>query len=160
MSFNYTNAQSEHTLVAHVGIGGGGTALMFLPTGSVYPLFNSPHPVDVSGMELAVALVGESATTITQVLASAASTLEMLFFDMGTTATGGTTNPLAAGDNFSNTVTGGYTVHQAFKADGTSTTDLDADDWVTLGIIANATGIAGALQVGAVFIHGIPGDVN
>lgn len=162
MSFPVMNAQVNHSLVTHVGIGGGGSALPFLSTGVYYPQFNVPAPVDVTGMELAVGLLAEAATTVGQDMASGASTFEVTFFDMGTTATGGTTNVLGGADAFSNTTAGGYTVHEARKTDGTSTTDLDADDWVSLGIIANATGAAGAgaLQVGAAFIYGVPGDIN
>ena len=159
MSFPVMNAQVAHSQVIEV-LGDSATALPFLSTGTYHPQFNVPAPVDVTGMELAIALLYESATTITQVLASAASTLELTFFDMGTTATGGTTNVLGGADAFSNTTTGGYTVHEAKKTDGTSTTDLDADDWVTLGIIANATTIAGSVHAGAAFIYGVPGDIN
>ena len=161
MSFPIMNASTEHTLVTHVGIGGAGSALPFLSTAVFHTLFNIPAAVDVTGMELAVAMLAEAATTITMDIASGASTVDFKFFDMGTTATGGTTNILAA-DVFTNTPTGGYTVHEARKTDGTSTTDLNADDWVTLGIIANATGVTGvgAMFAGAAFIYGVPGDLN
>jgi hypothetical protein len=113
-------------------------------------------------LELAISLVTEAGTTETQDLASGASTLELTFFDYGTTATGASTSVLGGADAFSNTPTGGYTVHQGKKTDGTSTTDLDADDWVALGVVANATGVAfpGAIIAGAAFIYGIPGDIN
>ena len=159
MSFPVMNAQVNHSQMIEV-LGDSATAIPFLTVDKYHPQFNVPAPVDVTGMELAVALIYESATTVGQTLASAATTFVMKFFDMGTTATGGTTNVLGGADAFSNTTTGGYTVHEAKKTDGTSTTDLDADDWVTLGIIANATTIAGSVHAGAAFIYGVPGDIN
>ena len=162
MAFPSNNAMTQHTLVTHVGIGDAGSSHTFLPTGTYWPVLNVPGVGDVTGMELALAMVAEAATTVTQDLASGASTVELTFFDMGTTASGGTTNVLGGADAFSNTTSGGYTAHEAKKTAGTSTTDLDTDDWVTLGIIANATGVAGvgAVMAGANFIYGKPGAIN
>ena len=60
------------------------------------------------------------------------------------------------------TTSGGYTVHEAKSDTGTSTTDLDASDWVTLGIIANTndnTGV-GSAQTQVSFIYGKPGAID
>lgn len=138
-------------------------AHFFLPTGTVYPLFATPAVIDVTGMEFALALVGESATSQAQDLASGASTWEVAFMDMGSTATGGTTNVLGGADGFSNTRTGGYTVHEGISGVvGTSTTDLDADDWTVLQVINNATGAdgVGTIIAGANFVHGKPAAIN
>ena len=162
MSFSIMNANVVSTFVGDVGIGGADTPFMMLPTGNAYPLFSTPGVVDVTGMEFAIAMLAEAATTVTQDLASGASTVELTFFDMGTTATKATTNPLAGADAFSNTAAGGYTAHEAKKTAGTSTTDLDADDWINLGVIANATGVAGvgAVLAGVNFVYGKPGAIN
>lgn len=138
-------------------------AHLFLPTGNVYPLFASPAVIDVTGMEFALALTGEAATTQAADLASGASTWEIAFLDMGSTATGGTTNVLGGADGFSNTRTGGYTVHEGISGVlGTSTTDIDADDWTVLQVVANATGAVGvgSIVAGVNFIHGKPGGIN
>ena len=59
----------------------------------------------------------------------------------------------------SNTRAGGFTTHEAVSASPSGTTDLDADDWLNLNVVANATDIAGVVQVQAKFIHGIPGAI-
>ena len=160
MSFPVMNAQVNHSQMIEV-LGDSATAIPFLTVDKYHPQFNVPAPVDVTGMELAVALIYESATTVTQVNAGgAATTFVMKFFDMGTTATGGTTNVLGGADAFSNSADGGYTVHEAKKTNGTSTTDLDADDWVTVAPTANATALVGSVTAGAAFIYGVPGDIN
>ena len=160
MSFPVMNAQVNHSQMIEV-LGDSATAIPFLTVDKYHPQFNVPAPVDVTGMELAVALIYESATTVTQVNAGgAATTFVMKFFDMGTTATGGTTNVLGGADAFSNSAAAGYTVHEAKKTDGTSATDLDADDWVTVAPTANATALVGSVTAGAAFIYGVPGDIN
>ena len=162
MAFPSNNAMTQHTFLTHVGIGDAGSSHTFLSTGTYWPVANVPGVVDVTGMEFAIAMLAEAATTVGQDLASGASTVELTFFDMGTTATKATTNPLAGADAFSNTAAGGYTAHEAKKTAGTSTTDLDADDWIKLGVIANATGVAGvgAVLAGVNFVYGKPGAIN
>jgi len=96
-----------------------------------------------------------------QTTANGASTVEIVWGDGGTTATlDPGANLLEGGDIFSNTRTGGFTVHEGVRGAGTSTTDLDADDWVTLHIVANATQVAGAVQTGMSFVYGKPGAIN
>ena len=161
LGFPVINAHVQALQLTNVGIGGGGTALMFLPTAIQYPLFSTPGVVDVSGMELAVALHGTAATTPAQTTGSAASTVELVFADAGTTATAdGGDAPLHDGDKFSNTRAGGWTTHEAVMANATSTTDLDADDWVSLEVVANATALVGQIGVKAAFIYGKPGAIN
>jgi hypothetical protein len=144
------------------------TSQLYLLTGAVYPLFSTPAIVDVSGMEFALGLLQDATATadptvVLQSIASGASTVEILFGDGGTTAT---TDPganyLTNADDFSNTVAGGYTAHGARVAAGTSTTDLDADDWVSLEAVANITGAAGigAVVAKTAFIYGKPAAIN
>jgi hypothetical protein len=129
-----------------------------LSTAKEYPLFSVPHAVDVSGMELGLAFVAAANTLLTQTIASAASTLEIVIGDAGTTGTGNAA--IMGGDDFSNTRADGFTLHEAIKASPSGTTDLDADDWLVAGIIANATDLAGAVQVSSAFIYGIPGAIS
>ena len=130
MAFPSNNAMTQHTFLTHVGIGDAGSSHTFLSTGTYWPVANVPGVVDVTGMEFAIAMLAEAATTVGQDLASGASTVELTFFDMETA--------------------------------GTSTTDLDADDWINLGVIANATGVArvGAVLAGVNFVYGKPGAIN
>ena len=161
MSFAAVNRHIVSTQVIEVAEGAG-TTISFLATGSHYPIFETPGVVDVSGMEFHIGILRSGATAVTQVLASAGSTFALVFGDAGTTATGdtGADNVLTNEDDFSNTLTGWYTVHQARKAGGTSTTDLDADDWVNIQAVANATGLVGSVIAGAAFIYGKPGAIN
>lgn len=162
MSFPEVNAHVISTLMTAIELGAAGSAHPMLPTGIQYPLFNTPGVVDVSGMEFAVAMQAEASTGLTQDLASGASTVEFQFGDAGTTATQtASANHLINSDDLSNTRTGGYTVHEAVTSVGTSTTDLDADDWVNLHVVANATGDAGvgAIQVKAAYVYGKPGAI-
>ena len=131
---------------------------LYLSTAKEFPLFSVPHAVDVSGMELAMAFVQSANTVLTQTIASAASTLEIVVGDAGTTGTGNTA--IMGGDDFTNDRDGGFTLHEAVKASPTGTTDLDADDWLVAGIIANATNLAGAVQMEGAFIYGIPGVIS
>ena len=134
----------------------------FLATVVQIPIFSTPGVVDVSGMEFAVAMVAEAATTETQDIASADGTLKFQFGDTGTTATGTASgNHLLNATDLTNSRDGGWGVHEAVMAVGTSTTDLDADDWVTLHTVANATGVggAGAVTVRAHFVYGKPGAI-
>lgn len=126
-----------------------------------YPILDIPAVVDVSGMEFGMTVLLGGGSTATQTIASGASTVEMIFSDSGST---GTTTPadLHGGDTFSNTVTGGWTVGLVRTGLGTSTTDLDADDVVSLHVVANLTGAAGIGQVGlkVAFIYGKPGAIS
>ena len=63
MAFPSNNAMTQHTLVTHVGIGDAGSSHTFLPTGTYWPVLNVPGVVDVTGMELALAMVAEAADT-------------------------------------------------------------------------------------------------
>ena len=130
---------------------------LYLSTAKEFPLFSVPHAVDVSGMDLAMAFVQSANTVLTQTIASAASTLEIVVGDAGTTGTGNTA--IMGGDDFTNDRDGGFTLH-AVKASPTGTTDLDADDWLVAGVIANATNLAGAVQMEGAFIYGIPGGIS
>ena len=164
MAFPTMNAMVASTEVYDIA-NNAATSHAFLPTLAVFPIAPVPGVVDVSGMEMHVALVIGLGTATdgskVQTTASGASTVEIIFGDGGTTATadpGGAL--LEGGEAFSNTVTGGFTLHQGFKGVGTSTTDLDADDWVSLQALANTTALVGAVTAGFAFVYGKPGAIN
>lgn len=128
-------------------------------------LFQVPAVVDVSGLELAIAMVVDASTGLTQTIASGATTLTFKPYDGNTNASAATdNNELFAAEDFSNSNTGSSSftvVHGAMRAVGTSTTDLDADDWVNIDIL-NPTGAGGfgVGQVSAAFIYGKPAVIN
>ena len=157
MSFPYMNEDSVS--VTLVDLGGTATPqLGLLP--QAFPAFEMARPMDVSGMELAIAVGHDASTGVTKSIASGTTTVVFKPYDGGTSATNATgTNNLFAVTDFSNSITGGWTVHQARKAVGTSTTDLDADDWVNLDVAANLSGTGGFGEVvmSAYFIYGTPG---
>ena len=128
-----------------------------LSTAKDYALFAVAHAVDVSGMELAIQFSAAANTLLTQTIASGASTLSLIVVDAGTAASGAAA--IQAGTDFNNNKEGGFTTHEAVSASPSGTTDLDADDWLNLNVVANATDIAGVVQVQAKFIHGIPGAI-
>ena len=135
------------------------TGIWELSTAKNYAMFAVPHAVDVSGMELAIVNIQGPNTLLTQVIASAASTMELVVVDAGTANSGAVA--IQSGDDFSNTRDGGWLQHQAVVASPSGTTDLDANDWLGLNIVANATGTTGigVLQIQASFVHGIPGGI-
>ena len=140
-----------------------GTSMFSLATTLQYPFMSVPAVVDVSGMEFALVNMQEAATGIGQSVASGASTVEFQFGDMGGTATGAASgNHLINPDDLSNTLAGGWTLHEARFAVGTSNTDLDADDWVGLHSVANLTTTAGigSATIRAHFVYGKPGSIN
>ena len=128
-----------------------------LSTAKDYALFAVPHAVDVSGMELAIQFSAAANTLLTQTIASAASTLELVVVAAGTAASGAVA--IQSGDDFSNTRAGGFTTHEAVSASPSGTTDLDADDWLNMNVVANASDIAGVVHFQAKFIYGIPAAI-
>lgn len=130
-----------------------------------YPIFEVGGVVDVSGMEMAIATHIDSTTGNVQTIPSGTTTVVFKPHD-GNTNGGGATdnNEMFAVTDFSNSATGAssWTVaHGAMHAVGTSTTDLDADDWVNIDVAVNTTGVGpGALQVNAYFIYGKPVTLN
>ena len=163
MSFAVMNAFVVSSQVFDID-DNGGTTSPSLATVQQYPIFCAPGVIDVSGMEFHMAIHRgvATATVVAQAMASAASTVSVVYGDAGTTATGDAgANIMVGGPQFSNgAVDGGWQAHQAVKAAGTTTTDLDADDWISLQAIENATGLLGAVQGGAAFIYGKPGAIN
>jgi hypothetical protein len=132
---------------------------------SGYSLFEVPAVVDVSGMEFGISVLIASGSVVppNTTIASGASTVELLFADLGATGTAaGSTNYLTNADDFSNTVTGGWTTGLMRTAGGTSTTDLDADDVIGIQSVANLTTVGGIGTAGihVAYIFGKPGAIN
>ncbi len=164
MSFPYANEASVS--VSHFGITGASLTVTEILGTLPLPGFMVGRPVDVTGMEVAIAISLNGATTHAgQAIASGASTTVFKPYDGGTSASAATGNNLlvnlATNLEFSNSVTGGWTAHQAKKNSPTSTTDLDADDWVNLDVAANAAAAGGAAEIvmGAFFLYGVPGSI-
>ena len=164
MSFNYANADNVQGIIPALQSG----ASTVGPISGEYPLFQVSSPVDASGMEMAFVCLLDATTVGTQVLATAASTVVLKPYDGNTTAAAASdNNELFNVIDFSNSgasVIAGQSwsaAHNSMKATGTSTTDLDADDWVNLDVAANITGAGGFGVIGytAFFVHGVPGAV-
>ena len=135
------------------------TGIWELVTTKNYALFAVPHAVDVSGMELAMVNTQGANTLVTQVIASAASTMILRLVDGGTANSGAVA--IQGNSDFSNARAGGWLTHEAVLAAPTGTTDLDSNDWLSLDVVANATGTTGVgvVQVQASFVTGIPGAI-
>ena len=156
MAFPYAN---EHSVSATLLDVGEGTTPVSEIISAEFALFQVPRSVDVSGMELAVGVNVAPGTGLVQSVASGTTTVVLKPYDGATSASAASdNNELFAVTDFSNSLTGGWTAHQARKAVGTSTTDLDADDWVNMDVAANLTTTAGIGQmvVSAFFIYGVP----
>lgn len=160
MSFPVVNAKAVGSLLTNgraLGASANKAELLSLS----YPIFSVNGVVDVSGMEMAIATHLDSTTGNVQALASGTTTVVFKPHD-GNTNGGGATdnNEFFAVTDFSNSATGAasWTVaHGAMRAIGTSTTDLDADDWVNIDVAVNTTGVGpGVAQVAAVYIYGKP----
>ena len=166
MSFPAANA---HVVASSLGYGRGnsdsnaaGTAFELVS----HPLFQVPAVVDVSGMELAIATQLDGLTGTGQTIATGSTTLLYKPHDGNTNAGGATgNNSFFAATDFSNSATGtsSWTVaHGAMRAVGTSTTDLDADDWVNIHVntaVSGTTG-AGAADYNVAYLYGKPGGIN
>ena len=135
------------------------TGIWELSTAKNYAMFAVRHAVDVSGMELAIVNIQGANTLLTQVIASAGSTMELVVVDGGTANSGAVA--IQSGDDFSNTRAGGWLTHEAVVASPSGTTDLDQNDWLSLNVVANATGTTGVgvVQIQASFVSGIPGAI-
>lgn len=168
MAYPYTNAMNAAGTLGDAPNTGSPTG--FLAGG--YPLFQVSSPVDVTGLEFAIAGQHAAGTALLAAQATAANTVHMYPYDGTTTASGVTgNNPIVAvasggsgNPGFSNANAGvnSWTgKHNATKYTGTSTTDLDADDWVNLDVGANVTGAGGFSEIAwtAFFVHGVPGAV-
>ena len=145
------------------------TPHMYLATGQ-HNLCSVPAVVDVSAMEFALSLGVLANTVVARYLAATgACTVQLTMADGGVSGEPTTVVPLFAGsliwsDHLTTLTT---TVVQdmlrsnvGIDAAGTSATDLDADDWLNLDVMGNATGLLGLANINANFVYGKPGMIN
>ena len=160
MSFPAMNAKSVvYSVSSATGLTTTGI-LGTLATGP-YNLFSVPAVVDVSGMEYSFSVVSDSSSGAAgiQVETHDNSRNQIALSYGGPTGDNTTVSVLAA--DITNTATA-FTDTQPRDVSGTSTTDLDADDWVNLHIVKQAAGVAGIGQahVSVNYIYGKPGSIN
>lgn len=165
MAFPYLNA---HTFSQSIGNLSqvANTTTPFLATG-LHNMAQLPDVVDVSGMEFAFALQSTAITGApARFLVTAVSTAAFVMADGGQCGSGGAVlfSATSAGVNpWSNTNDGSLgsaaSPNQPRDAAGTSTTDLDADDWLNLKVVVNALGLVGIVNLTASYIYGKPGSI-
>lgn len=164
MSFAYMNAYSAQGELAPPQ--GAVSSCGLTQVSGEYPLFQVAAPVDVSGIEMALVNLMDATSVGTQAMATGTTTVVLKPYDGATTAAAASdNNELFAVTDFSNSATGTNSwtgAHNAMKATGTSTTDLDADDWINLDAAIVLTGAGGMGHIGwnAYIVHGIPGTVG
>jgi hypothetical protein len=158
MSFPYMNAQSVSRTVSR-GVAATTTGIAAsIPTGP-YNLFSVPGTVDVSAMEMSIGVIADSISGSTILAIQTGSPLTVSFSDGANCGANTTVSLLVAA--IGNTVAAfADTIPQDMA--GTSTTDLDADDWVNFHVTANPTTIpgVGVYGVNVNYIYGKPGAIN
>jgi len=156
------NAKSVSRLVLSSTAASATGLLERILTGQTGNLFSVPAVVDVSGMEFSVAILMDSGSGTKGIEASTADTsrLEVTFEDGGASGDNATAGLLFSASSLSSTVA--WVAYVPRDAGGTSTTDLDADDWVNFLIATNATTVpgVGAAEVAVAYIFGKPGVIN
>ena len=158
MAFPSNNAEIAGRLFGNIA-NNAVTSHAFLLTGQ-HNWFSTPAVIDVSGMEIAMSIEQEAATTVTRTTASAASTAVFTLSDGGASGDATGAAILVSGDSFSNSITSAFLTNVPIDAAGTSTTDLDADDWVNFRAIQNATNLVGTMNVTVAYVYGKPGVIN
>ena len=163
MAYPYLNAENISGVLPHPQ--GSVNTCGLAPVSGEYPLFQVSSPVDASGLEFAIVNVMDATTVGSQAMVTGTTTVVYNPYDGATTAAAASANNnLFGNDDYSNSATGANTwtgAHNAAKHVGTSTTDLDADDWVNLDAAVVLTGTGGIGDTGwsAFFVHGVPGAV-
>ena len=163
MAFPVMNAQVVSRLVGDGNINNTVNHYVKELTTGQHNLFSVPAVVEVSGMEFSLGVVS-SATDGSKGLASetGASAFKPVMSDGGPTgdATGAA---VLFGDESSLSATGGaYAANVSKDVTGTSTTDLDADDWVNLRVTINGATVDGAGNVNTQvsYVYGKPGAIS
>lgn len=139
------------------------STVLSLVTG-MYNMAQLPAVVDVSAMEFAFS-VGQQGVSGAPVrfLDTAVSTAVFVMADGGPTGDATGAAALFDSDNWSNSLDGSLgstgSPNQPLDAAGSSTTDLDADDWLNFRVIQNATGLVGLAIVTASYIYGKPAAI-
>ena len=163
MAYPYLNAENIGAVLPHPQ--GSVATCGLAPVTGEYPLFQVSSPVDASGIEFAIVNILDASTIGSQSMVTGTTTVVAKPYDGATTAAAASdNNELFAVTDYSNSATGANSwtaAHGASKRVGTSTTDLDADDWVNLdwAIVLSGTGGIGDTGWSAFFVHGVPGAV-
>lgn len=124
-----------------------------------YNMFSVPAVVDVSAMEFSIAVEWDATIANARGSASGNGVVELGATDGGASGDA-TTIALLFGDLSDSAVT--FAANKPEDVTGTSTTDLDADDWVNIHCNTNVSGTtgAGAADYNVAYIYGKPGGVN
>lgn len=159
MSFPAMNAMQA---MRYIATGRASTTTGFAPNVPTGPInvMSVPAVVDVSGMEWSIVLESDAASGTPTLEASTAdaSRLTVTLTDGG--PTGDNTAVAVLATAISNTAAFGDTVPRDMT--GSSTTDLDADDWVNFSVTLNPTTVPGmgTGYINVQFIYGKPAAIN
>lgn len=128
-----------------------------MPTGP-HNILSVPAVVDVSGLEYSFGVAFDSAGAAGLGASTASASLFTVDLRDGG-ASGDNTTVTKLGTDVSSSTAFVDTVPR--DATGSSATDLDADDWVNLGITNQPTTVAGAavIDVAVAYIYGKPGAI-
>ena len=161
MAFPTTNANSIALWLQRATVATTTGVVEAVITGQ-HSLFSLPGVVDVSGMEFSVGVLADaiSGTPGKDADAVDASLTAIAFSDGGPTGDATTVAELYAATSFTTSVA--FALNVSRDSSGTSTTDLDADDWVNFYLKTKPTTVAGIAQynVEASYIYGKPGAIN
>ena len=160
MAFPVMNAQVVSRLVGEGNINNTVTHIVKELTTGAHNLFSVPAVVDVSGMEFSLGVVSDNTDGSAGLAAeTGASAFRPAMSDGGTAGVGTAILFDNSGGLSSSAVYTAYTPHYAT---GTSTTDLDADDWVNLRVTSNGATVAGAgfVNTQVSYVYGKPGSIS
>lgn len=168
MSFPYKNAHSLSQAFWDYKEAGPTSTILVLPVG-MYNMAQLPGVVDVSAMEFSFSLDQTSITgTPARFIGTLATTAVFVMADGGPTGDATAQAVLFAGSSdaavWSSSIADGglgnsVSPNQPLDAQGTSTTDLDADDWLNFRVVQNATGLVGLVIINANYIYGKPAAI-
>jgi len=159
MSFPYANAQEVARLFWSPASTSSDPHLQ-MQSGQ-YNMFSVPGVVDVSAMEFSIAVEWDATIANARGSASGNGVVELGVSDGGSSGDATTVALLFA--DISDSVSAAiFAANVPADAAGTSTTDLDADDWVNIHVntaVSGTTG-AGAADYNVAYLYGKPGGIN
>lgn len=160
MSFPSANAHSFTRWIQRLTAATTTGVVEALATGQ-HNVFTPTGVVDVSGMEFSTYFVADSisGTGTKDADATDASLTAIAFSDGGPSGDGAVAELFAAS---SNTTSVAWALNVPRDSAGTSTTDLDADDWVNFYQKTTPTTVAGmaAAALACNYIYGKPGSIH
>jgi hypothetical protein len=158
MSFPYMNSMQQSRLFWSPASASADPHLQ-MQSGQ-YNFASVPGVVDVSAMEFSIAVEWDATIANARGLVTGASVAELGASDGGPTGDATTVSALFA--DLTNAVTARWLANVPVDVAGTSTTDLDADDWVNIHVntaVSGTTG-AGAADYSMSYIYGKPAGIN